>query len=68
MYLNCATKCSMNKLQELILKKITAIVNHKGGVGKTAVSTNLAFAISEKGYKTLLIDLDAQGHTNSTIY
>ena len=55
-------------LQELILKKITAIVNHKGGVGKTAVSTNLAFAISEKGYKTLLIDLDPQGHTNSTIY
>lgn len=45
------------------MKKITAIVNHKGGVGKTAISTNLAFAVSERGYKTLLIDLDPQGHS-----
>lgn len=45
------------------MKKITAIVNHKGGVGKTAISTNLAFAISERGYKTLLVDLDPQGHS-----
>jgi len=45
------------------MKKITAIVNHKGGVGKTAISSNLAFALSEKGHKTLLIDLDPQGHS-----
>lgn len=43
--------------------KITAIINHKGGVGKTAISTNLAYALSDLGKKTLLIDLDPQAHS-----
>jgi len=33
----------------------------KGGVGKTALSVNLSFALREAGQKTLLIDLDPQG-------
>ncbi|MBK2125735.1 ParA family protein [Fangia hongkongensis] len=44
-------------------KKITAIINHKGGVGKTAISTNLSYALSELGKKILLIDLDPQAHS-----
>ena len=37
-----------------------AVVNHKGGVGKTAVSMSLAERLHSMGYKTLLIDLDQQ--------
>jgi len=33
----------------------------KGGVGKTALAVNLAYAMRESGLRTLLIDLDPQG-------
>lgn len=44
-------------------KKITAVINHKGGVGKTAISTNLPCFLAESGSKVLLIDLDPQAHS-----
>jgi chromosome partitioning protein len=43
--------------------KTIAIYHNKGGVGKTTVSTNLAAALSKKGYRVLLIDLDAQANS-----
>ncbi len=46
--------------------KIIAIINQKGGVGKSTTAFTLASGLTNKGYKTLCIDMDAQGNLSYT--
>jgi chromosome partitioning protein len=42
-----------------------AIINRKGGCGKTTTTVNLAAALGEAGRRTLIVDLDPQGSASS---
>jgi len=46
---------------EISVKHVVLVLSGKGGVGKSTVSANLAYALANRGYATGLIDLDIHG-------
>lgn len=46
---------------------VMAVFNMKGGVGKSTVSANVAWRISEEGFRTLAVDADPQGHMTTAL-
>jgi chromosome partitioning protein len=49
-------------MSRLLLERVVAVINNKGGVLKTSVTTNLAGQLAEAGSRILILDMDRQGN------
>jgi chromosome partitioning protein len=45
--------------------RVTAVVNQKGGVGKTTTTISLGAYVAERGLRVLILDIDSQGNATS---
>jgi len=49
------------------MAKIISVCNQKGGTGKTTTAVNLSYALSQAGFRVLLVDTDPQGNATSGV-
>jgi chromosome partitioning protein len=67
----CSLACRKSGLGDESFKahraRRIAVLNHKGGTGKTTTAVNLAAGLSERGSRVLLIDGDAQGNVGVSL-
>jgi len=52
----------MKHVDRSVLQRVVAVMNGKGGVGKTSVTANLAGLYAAAGYRVLVLDCDPQGN------
>lgn len=60
MILNALKKTLLKIIKTKLKMKVISIINYKGGVGKTTLTSNLSAELANRGHKVLMIDLDPQ--------